>query len=125
MADVGRINDRAYPWGTDSFSRGVARLPDGAARIYLASVAGKPAACALIVDHEGNAEVELVAVVPEARGRGLSFKLLSFALADAAERGNETTTLVATRLGQPVYQRLGFEPLGVLEMWERRPDQAG
>src|SRR5215211_3703477 len=49
--------------------------------------------------HERNADVEWVAVVPEARGRGLSGKLLGHALADAAERGIETSTLVATQLG--------------------------
>jgi predicted acetyltransferase len=61
-----------------------------------------------------------VAVAPEARGRGLSGKLLAHALADAAERGLETSTLVSTRLGRPVYERLGYQALGSLQMWERR-----
>jgi GNAT superfamily N-acetyltransferase len=63
----------------------------------------------------------MVAVVPEARGRNIAGKLLGHALADAAERGLETSTLVATRLGRPVYERLGYRPFGVLQMWERRP----
>ena len=69
-----------------------------------------------------NSEVQMVAVVPEARGRGLAGKLIAHSLADAVERGATTGTLVATKLGYPVYAKLGFEPLGVLEMWERRLD---
>lgn len=78
-------------------------------------------ACLATADHEGNTEVQLVAVVPEARGRGMSGKLLGHALADAAERGNDTSTLVATTLGYPVYERAGFEPVGRLAMWELGP----
>ena len=81
-----------------------------------------PAACLVVVDHEANADVQMVAVVPEARGGGLAGKLLAHALADAAERGIETSTLVATKLGRPVYERLGYRDFGVLQMWERRPD---
>jgi hypothetical protein len=31
--------------------------------------------------------------------------------------------VVATALGRPVYDRLGYRPLGTLQMWERRPEQ--
>jgi GNAT superfamily N-acetyltransferase len=120
IADVGAINDGAYPFGTDSFRRALAGFPESQAHVYTASERGEPVACLMTVDHEGNADVEWVAVVPEARGQGLSGKLLAHALADAAERGVETTTLVATRLGRPVYERLGFKPLGALQMWERQ-----
>jgi GNAT superfamily N-acetyltransferase len=119
IADVGPINDRAYAFGTDSFARGLARFPEDEARVYTASEAGKPVACLMTVDHERNTDIEWVAVVPEARGRGLSGKLLAHALADAAKRGTETSTLVATRLGRPVYERLGYRALGRLQMWER------
>jgi GNAT superfamily N-acetyltransferase len=122
-AVMGAINDRSYPFGTDSFSRALAGLPTGAAHVYVASDGGDPVATVTTVDHEGNSEVQMVAVVPEARGRGLSRKLLAHALADAAERGNETSTLVATKLGRPVYERLGFRPLGTLQMWELRRER--
>jgi predicted GNAT family acetyltransferase len=79
-------------------------------------------ACCATADDGSNTEVQMVAVVPEARGQGLSGKLISHALADAVDRGRRTSTLVATRLGRPVYDRLGFRPLGALEMWERRPE---
>jgi N-acetylglutamate synthase-like GNAT family acetyltransferase len=122
LADVGAINDRAYPWGGDSFSRALTRLPDGEVQIYVAHENGEPVACTATIDSGSNSEVQMVAVVPEARGRGLAGKLIAHSLADAVERGATTGTLVATKLGYPVYAKLGFEPLGVLEMWERRVD---
>lgn len=120
LADVGAINDRAYPWGGDSFSRGFNRVPDGEVHLYVAHEDGAPVACTAATDSGSNTEVQMVAVVPEARGRGLAGKLIAHSLADAVERGAKTGTLVATKLGYPVYAKLGFEPLGVLEMWERR-----
>ena len=41
----------------------------------------------MTVDLDRNTEVQMVAVVPEARGQGLAGKLLGHALADAGERG--------------------------------------
>jgi ribosomal protein S18 acetylase RimI-like enzyme len=61
-----------------------------------------------------------VAALTKARGRGLTTALLAHAMVDARERGCETTSLEATQLGRGVYERLGYKPLGALEMWERR-----
>ncbi len=123
LTELGAINDRAYSFPGDALSPGIAQLPDGAVQLYVAHDAGEPVACTAMIDTDSNTEVQMVAVVPEARGRGLSSKLLAHALADAGERGQRTSTLVATKLGRPVYERLGFQALGVLEMWERRLDQ--
>jgi ribosomal protein S18 acetylase RimI-like enzyme len=119
-AVVGPLNDRAYAFDTDSFTRAFASLPADEMTTYVARLDGRPAGCLVIVDHDGNADVEMVAVVPEARGRGIAGALLGHALADAAERGLETSTLVATKLGRPVYERLGYRRFGTLHMWERR-----
>jgi GNAT superfamily N-acetyltransferase len=121
LAEVGEVNDRAYTFGTDSFSRALRTLPDGVAHIYVARDGGRPVGCLSIMDHRGNSEVQMVAVVPEARGTGITRKLLGHALADAAQRGNETATLIATPLGYPVYERAGFRPLDRMAMWERAP----
>jgi GNAT superfamily N-acetyltransferase len=122
LAEVGRVNDRSYTFGTDSFSRALRTLPDGLAHLYVVrDDAGDPIACLTVVDHAGNSEIQMVAVVPEARGQGITRKLLGHALADAAERGTETSTLIATPLGYPVYERLGYRPLERVAMWERAP----
>lgn len=115
---VGPLNDRAYGFGTDSFTRAMRMRPSDSVHVYVARDAGDPVGCLLMTDHEGNTDVECVAVVPEARGRGISGTLLGHALADAVERGCETSTLVSTGLGYPVYERLGFRPLGRFQMWE-------
>ena len=73
-----------------------------------------------IHDHEGDAGVTYVAARPEARGKGLVATLLRQALREARDRGCTTTPLEATRLGRPVYERLGYRSLGTLQMWERR-----
>jgi GNAT superfamily N-acetyltransferase len=121
VSHVGELNDRSYTFGTDSFSRSLRTLPDGAAHVYVARDGGRPVGCLLVLDHEGNSEVQMVAVVPEARGGGITRKLLGHALADAAERGNKSATLIATPLGYPVYEGAGFEPLERVSMWERAP----
>ena len=120
LTDVSEINDRSYTFGTDSFSRALKRLPDGAAHVYVVSDGGAPVGCLLVLDHEGNSEIQVVAVVPEARGRGITTKLLGPALADAAERGNRDRH--ADR--HPAWPTRstsahGFEPLERVSMWER------
>jgi N-acetylglutamate synthase-like GNAT family acetyltransferase len=123
LTDVGAINDRAYGHGGDWFSRALTDLPRAAVNVYVARREGEAVGCCAIVDESTNTEVQMVAVVPEARGDGLAGKLIAHGLADAVERGARSATLVATKLGRPVYERLGFRTLGVLEMWERRPQQ--
>lgn len=122
FAEVGPLNDRAYPFGTDSFTRALQYAPADGIHVYLARDDGEPVGCLLMSDHDGNSDVEAVAVAPEARGRGISGNLLRHALVDASERGMETSTLVSTLLGLPVYEQLGFRPLGHVSMWEFRPD---
>ena len=121
VADVGPLNDRSYTFGTDSFTRALRVLPDAGAKVYVTRQEGRPAGCLLALDHQGNTEIQMVAVLPEARGGGIAGKLLGHALADAAERGSETATLIATPLGYPVYERAGFRQLDRVSMWELGP----
>ncbi len=120
MRDIARLNDLAYEYELDSFAPALAGLSLERGAVYVAHDDGKPVGGLVMADSGANSDLEWVAVVPAARGRGLSGKLLAHALADAAERGQQTTTLVSSPLGRPVYERLGYRPLGALTMWERR-----
>ena len=115
-AVIGELNDAAY--GTaGSFTRALAQL---APREGLYAYTAGPGSCLLTMDHEDDCSVWFVATVPAARGQGLATALMAHALADARERGCTTSTLQATDLGHPVYERLGYRSLGEIQMWERR-----
>jgi GNAT superfamily N-acetyltransferase len=115
--DVAEVLAGAYHWET--IGRALLRWHDGY-HAYLALADGTPAATLGVHDHEGDAHVTLVGTLEPARGRGLATALMRRALADARERGCTTTTLVATKMGHPVYARLGYRDYGRVQMWERR-----
>jgi ribosomal protein S18 acetylase RimI-like enzyme len=117
---LAEINDSSFGYGTDSFARAFARLDPARFHVYAAELDGRPAGVLMTSDHDGNCDVQAVATLPHARGRGLAGDLLRHALVDARERGCETSTLIATSMGRPLYERIGFRPLGIVEMWERR-----
>jgi GNAT superfamily N-acetyltransferase len=115
---VSSINEVAYGFAPGEFP--VMRGQLGDLRTYLGSIDGATVACAGAFAHGGDCEIVFVAVLPEGRGRGISGRLMARALSDAAEQGLQTTTLQATKLGRPVYERLGYGDYGELQMWERR-----
>ena len=115
--DVADVLTAAYHW--DTIRRALVGWHEGY-HPYLALADGRPAATLAIHDHDGDAHVTLVGTLEAARGRGLATLLMRRALADALERGCTSTTLVATKMGHPVYARLGYRDLGRVQMWERR-----
>jgi GNAT superfamily N-acetyltransferase len=119
--DVALINDRAYGWPEGTFGGAMERFGhiDGL-RLYQARVDGEPACVLGAYDHGSDCEVYFVATLAEHRGKGLARRLMHRALLDARERGLTTSNLQSTKKGYPVYERLGYEPICKLEMWERR-----
>jgi GNAT superfamily N-acetyltransferase len=106
-------------------------LPDGAvsgaldgwlghATAYVARLDGRPATCLTLLREGPDAGIFMVGTVPEARGRGLARRLLLHALHDARAAGATVSTLQSSRLGYPVYRRLGYVERCRLGMWERR-----
>ena len=117
---VADLNDRSYPVDGAPFTRMMSGQPPGAMRNYVADVDGEPAACLQVYPIEGDASVWLVATLPEARGRGLAGRLMHRALWDARANGCDLSSLQATKMGEPIYARLGYESHGALQMWEKR-----
>jgi ribosomal protein S18 acetylase RimI-like enzyme len=115
---VSSLNEVAYGFAPDEFP--VMQGDLSALRTYLGSIDGETVACAGAFTHGSDCEIVFVAVLPEGRGRGISGRLTARAIADAEEQGLETTTLQATKLGYPVYVKLGYADCGELQMWERR-----
>jgi GNAT superfamily N-acetyltransferase len=118
LATVARLNDASYTFGGNHFERALRTAPG--LHLYVALADGRPVCCATGHDHDGDFSVTFVATLPEARGRGLAGRLLTLALHDARDRGCTTTSLQATKMGEPVYRRLGYRGLGPVQMWEHR-----
>jgi GNAT superfamily N-acetyltransferase len=117
---VARLNDAAYGMPGD-FQRALADMSSAEGmHVYTAGEDGRPSACLIAFDHEDDCSIWLVATLAHARGRGFASALMAHALADGRERGRTTSTLQATDLGRPVYERLGYRSLGEIQMWERR-----
>jgi GNAT superfamily N-acetyltransferase len=118
VEELARINEAAYPWQDGTLERAIleAAFDDNEFRLYVT----QDAAVLGINDFEGDAGVFFVATLPEARGRGLAGGLLAAALVQARDRGCDLSTLQATKLGEPVYARLGYQRFGAIQMWEKR-----
>jgi GNAT superfamily N-acetyltransferase len=120
IAAAGTVNDAAYGDTSGLFARALGALPAGLAHMYLAHADGRAASFVVVHDDGSNCEFWIAATIPEARGRGLVSGLLHRALVEAHERGCTTSTTEATKMGEPVYDRLGYRKFGTIEMWERR-----
>ncbi len=116
---MARINEVAYGYPEGDFDV-IRNSPAPGLRIYFGRVDGGDVCTLGIAAYKSDAIVVWVAALPEARGRGISGRVLARGLEDARESGLETTTLQATKLGTPVYAKLGYRDYGAMQMWERR-----
>ena len=121
MPEVGRLNEIAYGWPPGEFGA-VSETEVPGTHAYFASIEGRTVGTVVAWDHHDDSEIIWVATLPEARGRGVSKLLMAHAISEAQGRGRLTTTLVATKLGRPVYERVGYRDFGAIEMWERRKE---
>lgn len=120
---IGEINDRAYALPDATFAPAIPSMRDPAVRGFVARVDGVPVACVATVDgSDGDCALELVATLPEARGRGLASDLVRHGLRAARDRGCDSVTLEGSKMGESVYARLGYRTVGRLRMYELRSD---
>jgi GNAT superfamily N-acetyltransferase len=118
--ELARLNDDAYGMRS-AFARALERLdPGDDLHLYGVEQGGQLASGLVTFDHGDDCSVWLVATRELSRGHGLAGALMAHAMADARERGRTTSTLQATDLGRPVYERLGYRSLGEIELWEKR-----
>ena len=85
---------------------------------YLAVLNGQPVGTSQLFLSAGVAGIYNVTVLPEARGRGIGAAVTLAALREARQRGYRISILQSSRLGYPVYRRLGFQDYGKLHTYE-------
>lgn len=83
-------------------------------RFFVAYADGEPVSVASAFVTDGIQQVEWVATVPEARGKGIGEAVTWRAtLAEPAL----PATLIASDMGRPIYERMGFLPLQRMTLW--------
>ena len=76
---------------------------------FVGELDGEPVATTSLFTAGGTAGIYNVATVEAARGRGIGAAMTAHAVGAGAERGLGLATLQASKMGRPVYERLGFE----------------
>ncbi len=78
-------------------------------RFYLAWWKDQPVATSMVYFAEGVAGIYFVSTLPDARNHGIGFAITQKPLQVATEMGYRVATLQASRMGYPVYIRMGFK----------------
>jgi GNAT superfamily N-acetyltransferase len=118
---LGPLNQAAYGDAAIGFAEALATPPDTATIWAARNEPDGEAACVVAtLDHEDDLGLYFVATHPDHRGRGLASRLLTVVLTDARDRGLRTSSLQGSKMGTPVYERLGYSTDFALHMYERR-----
>jgi GNAT superfamily N-acetyltransferase len=89
-------------------------------RLYLARLGPVPVGSAAAHLDHGAVGIFGVATVTWARGRGIGTALTARAVEDARDE-TDLAWLQATAEGQPIYEHMGFEPVGDWVVWVAGP----
>lgn len=87
----------------------MAKLSPNILRLYVAYYNGHAAAASMTIQHGKIITMHWVATVPEFRNKGLGFAVSHKPLVDAKMHEAEQAVLLASAMGKPVYERIGFE----------------
>ena len=83
--------------------------------LYLGVHLGTYASCGMVYfDGDGNSGIHMIGVLPIYRGLGLGKRLAQALLSKAGASRTKKVFLVASKLGEPIYAKLGFETHGSL-----------
>ena len=83
-------------------------------RFYLGILDGKPVATSNYYLGAGVCGLYFVGTLPEARNKGIGFSITQKPLLEAKKLGYKAGILQASKMGRPVYLKLGFKEYGTI-----------
>jgi GNAT superfamily N-acetyltransferase len=89
--------------------------------LFVGRIDGEPVASSLAFAGGGAVGLYGVGTAPDHRGHGFGGAVSAAVVEWGHGRGERWAILHSTEMGEPVYRRLGFRPVGHLEQWVLRP----
>jgi GNAT superfamily N-acetyltransferase len=86
-------------------------------RFYIGLYQGVPATASMTIQHGDTLGLHWVATLPEYRGKGLGFAISHKPLLDAVDAGCKQAILLASDMGKPVYERIGFKEYALYNVY--------
>lgn len=93
----------------------------GPFRAYTGFLDGQPVGTTALFTDQGIAGIYCVCTLPSHRGRGVGSALTSVPLCIAKGEGYRTGTLQASKMGYPIYKKLGFQDVCELSLYVMKP----
>jgi hypothetical protein len=78
-------------------------------KLYLGFYNGKPVATSMSFFNNETVGLYMIATLPEFRGKGIGACITAKPMIDALNRGYSTGILQASKMGESVYRKIGFE----------------
>ncbi|MCK8521793.1 GNAT family N-acetyltransferase [Aquimarina sp. D1M17] len=87
-------------------------------KLYIGKYQGNYVSCGIVFkDHYGNSGLHMIGALPEFRGLGLGKIMTKHLLSRAIRNKSKKVYLVASKLGTPIYDKLGFQNQGYLQSY--------
>jgi GNAT superfamily N-acetyltransferase len=91
-------------------------------KFYLGILNGKPVSTSMYYLGEGVVGIYFVATLPEARNKGIAFAVTQRSLKEGRALGYRVGILQASKMGQPVYTRMGFKEVCRVSSYQWIPE---
>jgi len=91
----------------------------GSVHLYLAFYQGIPAATSMVIQRGAMASLHSVTTLPEYRGKGIGYAISHKPLVAMKNLGATTAILLASDMGKPVYEKIGFTVYAVYKKYEK------
>jgi hypothetical protein len=92
---------------------------------YVGYVGGKPAATSMRITTGDVAGIYTVSTLPEFRRRGFGQSMTWRAVADGRRAKCRLSCLQASKMGRPIYERMGYHVVEEYSLWKRKAPTTG
>lgn len=95
----------------------VRTITPGNLTFYLGYYQDIPVATGMVLHHNETASLHWIGTLPEYRNKGLGYAITHTILCNAQNKGCTQAILLASPLGKPLYERMGFKEYAAYNMY--------